>query len=97
MRGGSSIDLGKVHIGSWGGVKGGREQKPNMTTHKLMPTASPRSVAMRLHVSHLSRPIFFKTNSSLIIGSTGMLGWSRNGRYSTSKVTGRFAHCAMAV
>lgn len=43
-------------------------------THRLMPTASPRSIAIRLHDSHLSRPSFFLTNSFLVTGSTGRLG-----------------------
>ena len=54
------------------GLGGGYED--TMTTYKLMPTASPRSIAMRLHVSHFSRPIFLLTNSSLLTGSSGRLG-----------------------
>lgn len=66
------------------------------TTYKLMPTASPRSVAISLHDSHLSRPIFLPTNSFLSMASVGAVVWSKNGRYSTSKVMGRLEHCAMA-
>jgi len=43
------------------------------TTYKLMPTDSPRSVAISLHDSHLSRPIFLPTNSFLSMVSAGVV------------------------
>ena len=74
----------------------GTERSLNTTTHKLIPTASPRSVAISLHASHLSRPIFLPTNSFLSMGEAGAVVLSKNGRYSTSKDAGRLEHCAMA-